>query len=190
MYRLFIIISFLFILISSPSWASSVVNVDLTNLSESSRNEILNKLKQNESLNIDSVSKISTISSEISKSIKEIAQNLNIEVNNFAKTPVGIMTFGLLIWHYAGQTVISSIFGFVTGFMIWIIGTFLILYIARRTFLASKFPKIKYDPTTGRIESKEYVLVIPTNSNKDAWELMTSVAYCIFTAVMIIIMFG
>lgn len=70
--------------------------VDISSLPESERLAIQQKLQQQPITN--KVSEWTEIGKAVGVAVKETASVLNVEVNNFAQTPVGKLTIFLIIW--------------------------------------------------------------------------------------------
>lgn len=58
-----------------------------------------------EVLNKETMTEISSIAKVAGQTVKEVAAELNVAVNDFIKTPVGMLTAGLAIWYVAGDTI-------------------------------------------------------------------------------------
>lgn len=56
-------------------------------------------------LSPETMSQISTIAKTAGATVKEVAAELNVAVNDFIKTPVGLLTAGLAVWYVAGDTI-------------------------------------------------------------------------------------
>ena len=67
------------------------------------------------------------------------AKELGVQVNEFAKTPVGQWTLALIVWKFAGSAIVHV----VGGLLIMIVGFSFILFIARRYTRGS----VVYDPS-------------------------------------------
>lgn len=102
-------------LMISMIYAQTKVAVDLEKLSTTARNEILNNRKKMPSKN--DLDAYTEYAQKIGTAVKELCKTLNVEVNEFAKTPVGKLTVALLIWHIAGD----DIKGLIGGPLIFII---------------------------------------------------------------------
>lgn len=61
--------------------------------------------KVSDVLNKDTMSEISEIAKVAGQTVKEVAAELNVAVNDFIKTPVGMLTAGLAVWYVAGDTI-------------------------------------------------------------------------------------
>jgi len=77
----------------------------------------------------------------ITSTIKDIANDLNVGVNEFIKTPAGVIVTGLLVYNFAGKDmivggkqVISDIMDVVLGIPMWI-SIMLILFYLQRKYL-------------------------------------------------------
>jgi len=107
------------------------VTVDLTKLSNNTRNEILNlKSKKEGSIEatISSSPEVAknwiNVGKEIGNAVNEMAKALNTNINEFAKTPVGRTAMFLLVYKLIGKDIISKgfclmIYAFITVLLIW-----------------------------------------------------------------------
>ena len=85
------------------------------------------------------------IAETITNTIKTIAKDLNIEINNFATSPVGLMICGLIIWSYFGKEFFNVLFSCIIYFGLFIpILTFMYYQISLRT-CCPKINKIKVE---------------------------------------------
>jgi hypothetical protein len=79
-----------------------------------------------EVLNKDTMTEISAIAKVAGQTVKEVAAELNVAVNDFIKTPVGMLTAGLAVWYVAGDTIESvfeSVWDTVGGIFIILVAT-------------------------------------------------------------------
>ncbi len=58
-----------------------------------------------DSLNQETLTQISTIAKTAGQTVREVAKELNVAVNDFIQTPVGMLTAGLAVWYVAGDTI-------------------------------------------------------------------------------------
>lgn len=66
----------------------------------------------------EGVDKWMTVGEKFGKMMGGAAKEVGIAVNDFVKTPVGMMTAGLIVWHYTGGVMVH-IFG---GLLILVVG--------------------------------------------------------------------
>jgi len=105
MKKILIISLFIIFSIVSISYAQQVT-VDLTKLSNNSRNEIMDLQKKTEETKIPTKENVKSwigIGKEIGEAVNETAKALNVNVNEFAKTPVGKLTTFFLIYKIIGK---------------------------------------------------------------------------------------
>ena len=62
---------------------------------------------------VDKVKNWAGIGTEIGKMIGSAAREIGVAANDFVKTPVGMMTATLIVWHFIGKAVVSIIFGLI-----------------------------------------------------------------------------
>jgi hypothetical protein len=79
----------------------------------------------------------------ITSTIKDVANDLNVGVNEFISTPAGVIVTGLLVYNFAGKDmiiggkeVISDIMDVVLGIPMWI-SVMLILFYLQRKYLGT-----------------------------------------------------
>lgn len=83
--------------------------------------------KVSDVLNKDTMSEISEIAKVAGQTVKEVAAELNVAVNDFIKTPVGMLTAGLAVWYVAGDTiegVFQGLWDIVAGITIILLSTY------------------------------------------------------------------
>jgi len=146
-----ILVSLLSLCIVSPVFAvdNFISLEDLTNLSDQSKKDFVNKkMKEWENANTTTTNIIKNIDIDkaeewaklISGTIKTICKDLSIEVNDFIKTDVGKITLFVIIYKVMGEDIKNIFFGSIA----WIIMT-LILGISFRYFHTKKKVKVKND---------------------------------------------
>ena len=119
-----ILISILIIfMLSVPCFSATEVKVDLEKLSQDARNEILNKnketAKQEETKIVPTkLEEWSNFGKTFAIALKETCTVLNVEVNNFIKTPVGMMTAGIIFYKFVGKDIVHIFLTFIVfGFL-------------------------------------------------------------------------
>jgi len=125
------------------------VVVDLKNLDDLTRNKIIDSMKKAESsgLPID----ISAFQPEaikawvnaVSEGIKDVCHNLNVEVNDFIKTPAGMIITGSIIYKVIGKDIFIGVKDIVFGILGWVVSMLLLFLIARRFVLTRKIKILK-----------------------------------------------
>lgn len=73
---------------------------------------------------VGSVDKYVDVGERIGKMMGGAAKEVGIAVNDFVKTPVGLMTAGLIVWHYMGGMLVHVIMGMIMfavtfGLLFW-----------------------------------------------------------------------
>lgn len=80
--------------------------------------------KVTDTLNKETLEQISVIAKTAGQTVREVAKELNVAVNEFIQTPVGMLTAGLAIWYVAGDTIegvfqgVWEVFGGITLILI------------------------------------------------------------------------
>lgn len=59
----------------------------------------------------ENLNKISQIAKTAGQTVKEVAKELNVAVNDFIQTPVGMLTAGLAVWYVAGDNITTALDG-------------------------------------------------------------------------------
>ena len=206
MKTLFVVLAVLFCFaISTPSVMAQAqqntkVVVDLKDLDYNTRNTIIKYIKdqeeatnQNKSL-IDTVSKIDPDSvglwvKAITNGIRDICKDLNVAVNEFIQTPVGIIVAGTLIYNVIGRDAIHGIKQIVFATLGWIISMAVMYFIGRKFLFTRKLEKIETytDKNRGLIELKSYEFVKPYDFvSDDARSGAYVVAAAVTTAMTIV----
>ena len=183
--------------------SGTIVTIDLSDLSDSTRNQVYEMIKEKKEkaektievvkdVTPEKMQTYASVAKEISTAIKEIASNLNIEVNNFAKTPVGYMSFGLLIWHYAGQTIVANTLEAVGGSIFWIVLLCVLNYVSKRTIFKTKVERVIYADDGKTIKEKTYDLVSNFERGSEAygfWVVALIIAFAGGTLLSLMIIF-
>jgi hypothetical protein len=169
---------------STMAMAATPVQIDLETLSGETQKSVLNALKEQAkkveplTVNLKDITpeKINTWSVAIANGIKETSKVLNVEVNEFIKTPVGKGTAFLIFWKVAGKDLWRG-----TIHTILFIGfTFCInifMYFTARWFLIPKKTKIHVDLTKNSESQKSDFCTKAGLKNKDALKDAKSVTY-------------
>lgn len=113
MKKLFVVLAMVFAMIFCSGAFAQVVTVDLSKLDSQSRNSVIDanqKVAESPALTVENLDKFKAYGIVISTTLKEVCQTLNIEVNNFIKTPVGILTTGLIVYKIIGKDIIHAVY--------------------------------------------------------------------------------
>ena len=128
---------------SAMAQSETTVTVDLSDLDSNSRNAIIKALKKQESVT-DTLSKVvdpkaaSEWAMAVTGAIKEVCKTLNIEVNEFVKTPVGMMVAGLIVYKVIGKDVILYTKNIFFGIVGWVLSMLILYFIAKKFVLPLK----------------------------------------------------
>lgn len=113
---------FLILFSFSVAFAGTQVTVDLTKLPSNVQSQVLDQLKQDEAKNLDvsqeQVEKWANIGKMLAVAMNEFCTTIGVQVNEFIKTPAGMLVSGVLIWKYIGSDILRIILGSVMWFMI------------------------------------------------------------------------
>lgn len=104
--------------------------INTTRLSETQKAELavqVAKIKEANRITpvatVEEVKKYSELVTAIGSGVKDTAVQLGVAANDFVKTPVGMMTAGLIAWNYVGKTILGVIIGsiwFIIMLPLWI----------------------------------------------------------------------
>jgi hypothetical protein len=183
------------LLVATSAFAQQV-NIDLGKIDSNTAAKILEAKKYYEAqaekekvekekakepaVTADNVAKWAEVGKQLSAGVAETARGLSIEVNEFAKTPVGMATFFIIAWKFFG----AKVWTVFAATMIWaIFGTIIWRSFSYFHRLQKRVVSVENGKTT--YEYVEY----PWNKTKDA--KLTSavihvVVFCILSLVMII----
>ncbi len=111
-FIIFILFIFLSFNISVAFCQQNSIDVEtLKKLDSETAAKVLNQLKNNEKeTTIDKlkdIKEISSIGKEIGIAFKDICQTLNVEINNFLCSPVGIIATFLILWKLIGGQILG-----------------------------------------------------------------------------------
>lgn len=112
--------------LSSGSWAQTV-SVDLSKVDSGLAAKILQAQKKAEppkpTITVENAERLANVGENIAKAIAATAKALSVEVNEFVKTPVGVVTMALLVWHFVGGSLWATFGGcaiwLILGLVIW-----------------------------------------------------------------------
>jgi hypothetical protein len=116
--------------------------IDMTQLTEQQKSEIMKIINNKESAVNEWARNFKGIGKEIGEALNETAKALTINVNEFAKTPVGNLTTFLLIYKIIGKEIIRLII----ATLAWIIISSLILWSFYKFHVPYRV--VEEDPTT------------------------------------------
>ena len=113
------ILLILALLIPIPSFAISTNNLEgFSSLSPADQAEFAKQIaikaeaaSKTKVPTIEAISEYADLGKQIGSVLSTVAHELGIATNEFAKTPVGILTVGLILWHFVGGTVLALTLG-------------------------------------------------------------------------------
>lgn len=95
---------------ASFSFAETRVNVDLEKLPPDARNAVINAQKAASEMapavNKENLVLFKEYGKTIAETFAEVCKTLNVEVNNFANTPVGKLTMWLIVYKVVGKDIL------------------------------------------------------------------------------------
>lgn len=102
----------------------------------------------------------------ITGTIKDVCNDLNVTVNEFVKTPVGLGVSALIIYKVAGKEILSEAMDIVLCIPFWFVFTFI------NAFLIFYFygSKTVYEEATYGIGEQKRVIKTPKRVDRYAWE--------------------
>ena len=99
---------------------------------------------------LDRMGKIATMGADIGKGLGAVAKELGIAVNDFSKTPVGMISMGLIVWKVAGGPIVHVVFGGV----LWAVFTVLWIWMFRRYYYVTTINETFDKDTQKRLTRK------------------------------------
>lgn len=130
----------------SLSVANAAVDIDTSGLTESQKAQLVQQAEQMKKATpletVEKVDKWVDVGERLGKMMGGAAREVGIAVNDFVKTPVGMMTAGLIVWNYMGGMLVHV----VGGFMILFITFGLLTWHSRRL----RTVEVTYDKEAGR----------------------------------------
>lgn len=98
------------LMFSTIAFAETRVTVDLEKLPPDARNAVLNVQKAASevapAVNKENLTLFKEYGKTIAETFAEVCKTLNVEVNNFANTPVGKLTMWLIVYKVVGKDII------------------------------------------------------------------------------------
>ena len=126
------------------------VNIDLTKLDSTTRDQVIKQLKNEnditKDLTAENVKKFSDYGVVIATTLKEVCKNLNVEVNEFIKTPAGMITTGLIVYKLVGKDIIHTALTLILYGCLFIVVMISFIYFHTSKKLVDKDKNIKYIP--------------------------------------------
>jgi hypothetical protein len=132
------------ITMAAPVHAATEVTVNLEDLDQVARNKVLDSLKKAEKKAAETAStsvleKVKDVNPEdverwgkvIAKGIETVCSTLSVEVNDFIKTPVGMVTTGLIAYQIVGKDIrayFNDAKAIFFGGLLWIVGLPIVLW--------------------------------------------------------------
>lgn len=109
----------------------------------------------------DDVERWAKLGENIGKSLGAAAKEVGVAVNDFAKTPVGILTTVLIVWHFMGATLMKLIIGAAVMLVLIPLWFYIFRRYALKMEVTSMAPEkgwlsktvTKYDADDGRVWS-------------------------------------
>ena len=136
MKRLFV--ALVMLMVAVPVFAAyNIDNSSWNRLTERQKADIIkqvadeaerSKIVPTDVANPEQVGKWVGVGEQIGKMIGGAAKEVGVAVNEFVKTPVGMVAMGLIVWHYMGGSLVH-IFG---GLFLFLFGMSFIIWMARR----------------------------------------------------------
>lgn len=151
--------------------AGTQVTVDLKDLDDFTRNKVMTALKEKESAPkgvMGSLPKMDPNSARewakvVTETIKDICHNLNVEVNEFIKTPVGVIVAGTIVYKVIGKDFVKAISNTIFGILGWVSSMLVIYFIARKFIIPRKIKDTTtwIDKDKGKITEVAYTFAQP-----------------------------
>jgi len=123
--KTFVLLCVSLLLVVSPVLSETKVEIDLEKLDDFSRNKVLNALKETEKegssilpKNPEEIREWGRLGKDIGQAIGATAKELSIQVNDFIKTPAGVLTVGIILWKVVGNELFDIVFGIPIWFLL------------------------------------------------------------------------
>jgi hypothetical protein len=139
--------------------STAITDAGFNKLSESQKAELIKSIAEKANAPVsspDDVEKWTRIGTQIAQGLGAAAKELNVSVNEFAKTPVGQLTTVLIVWHIFGNQ-LMHIFG---GILFWVIGLSIVRFFAKK----GSPDTIEYSDTDKNIFGNYVITNITKNS--------------------------
>lgn len=134
--------------------------------------------------NPETVSKYKELAQAISQTILEVCKTLNVEVNEFVKTPVGKITMTLIVWKVAGREVLTYLLRYGVGIPIFIF-LYCALFWSFRAFHMTRVYKKRRWPWSNLPDTEPLVVAYKWDNNKEAKTASAIVHVAIFVLLTI-----
>lgn len=128
--------------------AFAAVEVNTSGLTDAQKAELIKQAEAMKSTSkpeaqlVEKVDKWVDVGEKVGKMMGGAAKEVGIAVNDFVKTPVGLMTAGIILWNYMGGMLVHV----VSGAIFFVVSFSLLTYTMRRCSPT----KITYDKEAGK----------------------------------------
>jgi hypothetical protein len=173
------------------------ITVDLTTLDSYTRNAVIDQMKKNDvtgTFNLKDINPtdIKAWVTAVSEGIKDVCHNLNIEVNDFIKTPAGLIVTGSIVYKVIGKDLLIGFKDAFFGIVGWIISMAILYFLARKFVIPRKINVTKeYMATVNgkqtSIKEKTYQFVAPYELNDGLNRVFAFAIFIVLTIAFTII---
>ncbi|MFA6254897.1 MAG: hypothetical protein WC675_02560 [Patescibacteria group bacterium] len=145
------------LLISTAAHAAQQVTIDLDKLTPEAAAELmkLKKAAENPEPEMPTAEQLENyvdLGAKIGQAIAATCKELSVEVNEFVRTPVGMITMGLIIWKVAG----TEIWGIVGGTSVWVVITLILMWSFHYFHMSKKVKGKEGDEWVRRYEFSDW----------------------------------
>lgn len=121
------------------------VEIDLTKLDSETAKKVLGTLQQEQEASVspDKINEWTQTAQGVGMAVKEVCSSINVESNEFIRTPVGMLVAALLAWKILGASIIPK----VLSMLMWLIIVPCAYLSFRRMHFGRKLKRILKDGT-------------------------------------------
>jgi hypothetical protein len=183
-----VIMFFLFSIQVQAHASSASTTVDLTELTEAQRLQIMQKTLELKTENqntvsapaVQKVAEWASLSQQFGMALAQTAKELGITANQFVETPVGKMVAAIIIWKLIGGALVHI----AGGAIFFLIASLIWLYLFRRLCLIASVKEVPGSRWFGLVHNKEY-----TYYDSDAVNSERTVLTCFAVAIAVVSIF-
>lgn len=170
--------------------AGTSVTIDLRDLDDFTRNSVMKKMKEREEGAKGIMESVDPVAARawaqvVTDTIKDICHNLNVEVNDFIKTPVGMIVAGTIVYKVAGRDIFLALKNVVLGTVGWFLTLFIIYFVARKFVIPRKIKVTKTwnDKDKGKVTEVDYHFKVPYEFRQSSDSKAVAVGFLVGTSI-------
>lgn len=126
MKRIYLLVAFLVGMFLVPATATAITLEELNKLDSTTAAQVLSELNREEAATtVEKADEWISVAERLGKALESLAREAGMALNEFAKTPVGIITIAVLLWKTIGVSIVAGlVWALSLSIIIWSFRTF------------------------------------------------------------------